>query len=118
MRREISSTWLVPLSALYSARLARPSHTFLTTVMPSSSTQSFEPVSGCSKREECVFHAPKSKSKSCCPSLKTAFCFTTAGFTFVWATADKVMDKNPHKSSEKYRSIFLTHIIYLHLRHS
>src|SRR5882757_1408798 len=67
-RRASSSTWPAGPSALYSARLARPSHTFLTIETPSISTQVVDRVSGCRRREECVFHAPKSKSNSC-PSL-------------------------------------------------
>src|SRR5450631_2205445 len=58
-------------SVVSSARFARPSHTLLTMVVPSSSTQSLEPLKGCTRRRKCVFHAPISKSKSCCPSRRS-----------------------------------------------
>src|SRR6185437_10694026 len=54
--------------ARYSARLARPPQTRLTTVMPSMSTQSCAPHRGCIRREEWVCQVPKSKSKSWLPS--------------------------------------------------
>jgi len=63
-----TSTRPVGRSITSSARLARPSQTFRTTVVPSSSIHSWEPVSGCARRDRCVFHVPMSKSKSCCPS--------------------------------------------------
>src|ERR1700675_5206379 len=76
-RRDKSSIWPAEPSALYSAKLARPSQTFLTTVIPSMSAHVVDPVSGCRRRDECVFQAPKSKSKSCCPSRGMA-CVTPA----------------------------------------
>src|SRR5882757_8846265 len=60
--------WPAEPSALYSARLARPSQTFLTIVAPSTSTHVVDPVKGCKRRDECVFQLPRSKSKSRCPS--------------------------------------------------
>src|SRR6266702_3899668 len=54
-------------STTSSTRLARPSQTFLTTVVPWYSTHVVEPVKGRSRRLKCVFHVPKWKSKSCWP---------------------------------------------------
>src|SRR5216683_7568723 len=73
-RRAISSMCPDGPSALYSARLARPSQTFLTTETPSISTHVVDPVSGCKRRDECVFQVPKSKSKSCCPFSTAPAC--------------------------------------------
>ncbi len=50
------------------ARLARPFQILLVTEVPSISVHLVEPVSGCRRRRMCIFHAPKSKSKSCWPS--------------------------------------------------
>src|SRR5215470_12393326 len=74
-KRKLSpSRCVVGLLTSSSPRLARPSHTFRTTEVPSRSTHSFEPVSGRSRRLMCVFQLPNSKSKSCCPSPALSFC--------------------------------------------
>src|ERR1035438_4443375 len=64
-------------SASSSSKLARPSHTLLTSDVPSYSAQVDDPVSGCSSRLTCVLQAPRLKSKSCCPS-RAALAFVFA----------------------------------------
>src|SRR5262249_454987 len=62
--------WMRPAGPVTSSstRLARPSQTFRTTLVPSYSSHVVEPVNGFFRRFRCVFHTPISKSKSPRPS--------------------------------------------------
>src|SRR5262249_14880950 len=50
-----------------STKLARPFQILRTTVVPSYSTHSLDPLNGCFNLHRCVCQFPNSQSKSCCP---------------------------------------------------
>src|SRR5215469_13111028 len=61
--------------------------------MPSMSAQSFDPESGCIRREEWVFQAPKSKSKSCAASRIVSVGWPEAVLEVLCANIGAVSDK-------------------------
>src|SRR5215813_8597904 len=113
-RRLSPSRCIVGLLTSSSPRLARPSHTFRTTEVPSRSTHSFEPVSGRSRRLMCVFQLPNSKSKSCCPSPALSFCawiFAVPEFVCAHIHVEYAMTIRPSKSHARrnsFISLFFT----------
>src|SRR5437667_10095158 len=73
-RKPTPSMWPPGPLTFNSKRLALTFQTLLTTEVPSYSIHSFEPVSGCTRRETWVFQVAKLKSKSCCPSRSLGVC--------------------------------------------
>src|SRR2546427_11529830 len=71
--------WPAVPSTSSSTRFARSFQTLLTSVVPSYVTHVVEPVSGCTRRDRCVFHVPISKSKSCWPSRWLVGCCVDCG---------------------------------------
>src|SRR6266511_4608237 len=59
-------------STFSSTKLARPSQIFRTTVVPSYSAHSLDPLNGCFSLHRWVCHFPNSQSKTCCPSRADA----------------------------------------------